>query len=80
MHESNISGADDPRAMSVKLATVSFHILISTTSGSWSFGSDDLTVTFFTFDVIRSMAHMNMSAMMAMPRNRYIIKKKYAIA
>jgi hypothetical protein len=55
MQDSKISGADEPSAISVKLATVSFHtltVLLRPVAGSFS--------SFF-LDVMRSIAHMKMS-------------------
>ena len=75
--DSRISGADDPRAMSVKLETVSFQIRTLTTAVS-PFGF--LTVTSRSLDVITSIAAMKRSAMMDTPRNRKPKPQMYTVA
>merc|ERR1719220_432078 len=56
MTDNMISGAEDPSAMRVRLATVSFHTLTMETSFSWA--------------VIISMDSMNLSETMATPMKR----------
>mmetsp|Transcript_44425 Transcript_44425/g.117905 ORF Transcript_44425/g.117905 Transcript_44425/m.117905 type:complete len:209 (+) Transcript_44425:2178-2804(+) len=69
---SKISGALEPNAMSVKLATVGFQTLYVL---KWS---PSLTRTFF--DVIFSIASMKTSAMNATPAKQYIKPKKIKTA
>ena len=63
--ESRISGADDPSAIRVRFATVSFHTF------AWNFFFSPLTTTVVTFvcAVIVSMEAMNASAPRATPMN-----------
>ena len=70
---SMISGAEDPTAMRLRLATVGFHTLIMAVLPSPSF-------TFFSELVITSTAVMKMSEMMAMPKNIYTMPRKYTVA
>ena len=69
MIDSNISGADEPSAMSVRLATVAFQTLTGTSTPSLPF-------IIFSLDVITSIAAMKMSAMMPTPRNIHRSKKR----
>lgn len=64
--ERRISGADDPRAIRVKLATVSFQTRTSIHSLS-AFGPCLATLTFLVLLVIVSIEHIKTSAMMATP-------------
>jgi hypothetical protein len=63
-----ISGALDPRAMSVRLATVAFHTVtvISTVLPPRS-----VRRTFLSAEVITSMAAMKMSEIMATPKKAH---------
>mmetsp|Transcript_29767 Transcript_29767/g.74455 ORF Transcript_29767/g.74455 Transcript_29767/m.74455 type:complete len:285 (-) Transcript_29767:493-1347(-) len=63
-----ISGALEPKARSVRLATVGFQYLTLIAEISPVFGSVIFIVVCLA--VITSMADMNLSEMMAMPRNR----------
>mmetsp|Transcript_20272 Transcript_20272/g.71692 ORF Transcript_20272/g.71692 Transcript_20272/m.71692 type:complete len:212 (-) Transcript_20272:445-1080(-) len=76
MTASRISGADEPSAISVRLAIVSFHTSTRATSVV-PFGS--LYVTTFSLEVMTSMAAMNSSAMMAMPRKDQPSATRYRI-
>lgn len=67
MIESKISGADEPRAINVKLETVSFQTFTDTFNIS-PFGR--LTMISRSLEVITSMLAINLSAMMETPRNR----------
>lgn len=67
MTESKISGADEPSAISVKFATVSFQmatsmVTCSQLSSKYSY--------FLVYAVIDSMDSINMSEMMPMPTKR----------
>lgn len=64
--ESKISGADDPSAISVRLATVGFHTLALNLR---ILPSLDWVVTVDSCEVISSMADMNTSAANATPTN-----------
>merc|ERR1719411_2173232 len=63
-----ISGAEDPRAINVRLATVSFQTLTTTTWVLPVLGS--LMETSFSWAVIISMDSMNLSEAMATPMKR----------
>ena len=76
--DSKISGADDPRAIKERFAIVAFQTGTSTQYILSVFLS--YTSLRYVFDVIVSIASMKMSAMIAIPRNRYIRKKKYTPA
>ena len=66
MTDSRISGAEEPRAISVRLDTVSFHtrmvVVVVSPLGL-------LMTISFSWDVMTSMAAMKRSAMMDTPRN-----------
>jgi len=68
MTDNMISGAEEPRAMRVKLATVSFQTLTMMTWVLPVRGS--LTETSFSWAVIISMDSMNLSEAMATPIKR----------
>lgn len=67
MHDSRISGALDPRAIKVKLATVGFQKSIGTYV---VLPSIDFTATITFLDVIFSMASMKTSETMEIPKKR----------
>lgn len=71
-----ISGADDPRAISVRLATVAFQKV----ADFWMIFSPYLTLTITFLDVIFSIASMKISATIEIPRNKYIRANPYAKA
>jgi len=64
---SKISGAEDPRAMSERFAIVAFQIGTSILTG-FPFLSG--TSTYWTVEVMTSIASMNKSAMSAIPTKR----------
>ena len=66
--ESKISGAEDPRAISVRFAMVGFQTGFST---STILPSLSTILTMVTLEVITSMASIKMSATMAIPKKRY---------
>lgn len=74
--ERRISGADDPNAISVRLAIVGFHtetfIVCSTPSMS-------VYLTALVCEVMTSIESINMSETRAIPKNRYTKPAKYAI-
>merc|ERR1719369_669648 len=70
--DSIISGAEEPKAMRVRLATVSFQTLTTMTCDFPVLGS--LTETSFSCAVIISMDSMNLSETMATPMKRYNIR------
>mmetsp|Transcript_31737 Transcript_31737/g.80172 ORF Transcript_31737/g.80172 Transcript_31737/m.80172 type:complete len:206 (+) Transcript_31737:1561-2178(+) len=72
--ESMISGAEEPSAMSVKLAIVGFHI-VTVTNFPLSF---TLTRSFLL--LIISIADMNLSATMFTPKKRYNMAMPYKTA
>ena len=63
---SMISGAEEPRAIKVRLATVGFQTVFSTTS---SFPKLSLSTVSEVYEVISSIDSMKMSETIAMPRN-----------
>lgn len=65
--ERMISGAEEPRAIKVKLAMVGFQTGLSI---EISYPSVVVTVTVVVFDVMVSIASMKMSATRAIPRNK----------
>merc|ERR1719446_28246 len=71
--ERRISGAEEPRAISVRLATVAFQTKNVT---SPSDPSALIFVIFFSLLVITSIAAMNTSAMMATPKNADTMAQK----
>jgi hypothetical protein len=73
MTERMISGAEEPSAMSVRLATVAFHTF---TSASEPSGRLILCVA----DVMTSMPAMKMSAMIPTPMKHHRRPIKYGIA
>lgn len=66
--ERRISGADEPNAMRVRLATVGFQINFSIVTCCVLSLSQYSTL--IVYSVIDSMASMKMSEMIAIPRNR----------
>ena len=68
MTESKISGAEEPRAMSVRLATVAFQI--GTSIKTLVFLSLSQSSMALVCAVIDSIASMKMSEMMAIPKKR----------
>ena len=78
MIDRRISGADDPRAIRVRFATVSFQTRTSTSSYSLP-GPGLATFTIFTLLVIVSIAHMNTSAIIATPVKDHINATKYSM-
>ena len=63
---SMISGAEEPRAIKVRLATVGFQTVFSTTS---SFPKLSLSTVSEVYEVISSIDSMKMSETIAIPRN-----------
>jgi len=76
--ESKISGADDPRAINERFAMVAFQTGTSTQYILSVFLS--YTSLRYVVDVITSIASMKISAMIEIPKKRYIRKKKYTHA
>merc|ERR1711962_1344564 len=76
MTDHMISGADEPSAIKVRLATVSFHTL---TMMTWVLPvRRSFTDTSFSWAVIISMDSMNLSEAIATPMNRYTIRTAYS--
>ena len=74
---SKISGAEDPKAIKERFAIVAFHTGTSTKN----FYSPFLSYTSIRLvdDVMTSMASMNISAIIAIPKKSQIKNTKYAI-
>ena len=66
MTASMISGAEEPRAINVRLAIVGFQTVFSTTS---SFPKLSLSTVSEVYEVISSIDSMKISETIAMPRN-----------
>ena len=73
-HDNKISGAEDPRAINERLAIVAFQMGFSISTILFVFGSFIFTI--YVVDVITSIASMKISAIIEIPRNRYIKKTK----
>ena len=71
----NISGAEDPRAMSERLAIVAFKTGNSTKN--FFLPSLSQTSCLSVTDVIYSIASMNLSAIMDIPMNKLTKHRKY---
>jgi hypothetical protein len=72
---SKISGADEPKAINVRFATVAFQTGIS--YYSFFLVSSSMNVTIFTSEVITSIASINMSDIIAIPTNKYTKDMRY---
>ena len=75
MTDNKISGADEPSARRVRFATVAFQTFMWIVSFSPVFSFTLVTVRFL--DVMTSIADMNVSEMMAMPKKQYTSARKY---
>ena len=69
-----ISGADEPRAMSVRLAIVGFHTIFST---SIRFPSESEILTMEDLEVMTSMASMKISDKIVIPTKSQTRKHMY---
>lgn len=73
--ERMISGAEEPKAISVKFAMVAFH---TGTSISKRFSVFSSTISiFYVLEVIISMASIKISALIEIPRNKYPRNTRY---